>query len=74
MRSGADALLPRDAKTKRNRHTVVNVYSEMLYQIARDYPAIGDVERMPLSRIVFWYQGLRAELHKATKPTKTPKR
>lgn len=68
MRSGADALLPKDAKTKRSTHTVANVYSEMLFQVARDYNGAGDLEGMTLGRIAFWYRGLRAELHEATKP------
>lgn len=61
MRGGQEVILPK------GRHTLDFVYSEMLYQICRDYPALPDPRTLTLSEIGFWYDGLRTELKKATK-------
>ncbi len=47
-------------------HTRVNVYGEMLLQVARDYGQ--DVRDFTSSQIRFFYNGLRAELRESTKP------
>src|SRR6185369_3200227 len=70
VRNGADARLPRDAKTGAERHTLVPVYSEMLLQICSDYPSLGDPRQLTLAEIRFFYNGLRKSLHKHTKQKK----
>ncbi len=62
MRGGADARLSSGAATWR----------EMLLQVARDYPGIPDPRTLAVSEIVFFYNGLRAELKKHTKPKASP--
>jgi len=49
-------------------HTMLTVYTEMLLQIARDYPGLPDARTLSLSEIRFFYDGVRAELRRATKP------
>lgn len=44
-----------------------NVYPEMLLQICRDYPGLPDVRTMKVREIIFFYDGLRAELEQRTK-------
>lgn len=46
----------------------LEVYGTMLLQIARDYAGLPDPRFMSASEIRFFYDGLRAELIKATKP------
>lgn len=58
MRNGADARLP----------TALLTYTEMLLQVARDYPGLPDPRTMTVTEIVFFYEGLRPELKKYTKP------
>lgn len=62
MRGGADYKLPQ------GQHRRGPVYSEMLRQIARDYSGLPDVRELRDSEIRFFYEGLRSELHEATKP------
>lgn len=57
MRNGEDAP-PRSA---------ARTYREMVLQIARDYPGLPDVRTMTVPEIVFFYEGLRPELHKHTR-------
>jgi hypothetical protein len=59
VRNGADAQLSSARAT----------YKEMLLQVARDYPGLPDLRTLALSEIVFFYDGLRPELRKHTKPT-----
>ena len=40
----------------------------MLLQVARDYPGIPDPRTLAIGEVVFFYNGLRAELKKHTKP------
>jgi len=61
VRNGADYRHPRGA------HTMQTAYVEMLRQVTRDYNGIGDYKTLTLSDIRFLYDGLRAELQKATK-------
>lgn len=68
MRHGADERLAPDRETGRNRHTLPVVYGEMLLQICRDYPGLPDPRTLSLSEIRFFYEGLRPELRKHTKP------
>jgi len=51
-------------------HTLVNVYTEMLRQICRDYSGLPDCRTLTLGEIRFFYEGLRPELKAATKPRK----
>ena len=44
------------------------VYTEMLLQIARDYPGLPDARTLTVSEIRFFYEGLRRELEKGTTP------
>jgi hypothetical protein len=45
----------------------VTVYTEMLLQVAREYPGIPDPRTMTLDEIRFFYTGLRADLREMTK-------
>ncbi len=60
MRNGADARLSSAAST----------YREMLLQVARDYPGLPDPRTLAVTEIVFFYDGLRPELKKYTRPKK----
>jgi hypothetical protein len=62
VRNGADA------KISGGGHTLVNVHIEMMYQICMDYNGLSDTGAMAAHEIRFWYNGLRARLHKDTKP------
>ncbi len=44
------------------------VYSEMLLQISRDYSGLPDIRTLKVHEILFFYNGLRAELQHHTKP------
>jgi hypothetical protein len=61
VRNGADARLSSARLT----------YTEMLLQVARDYPGLPDPRTLAIGEIVFFYNGLRDELKRHTKP-KTP--
>lgn len=50
--------------------TARQTYTEMLLQVARDYPGIGDVRTLTVAEIVFFYNGLRRELQTHTRPKK----
>jgi len=52
----------------KNINTLYPVYSEMLLQISRDYSGLPDVRTLKLHEILFFYNGLRAELQQHTKP------
>jgi hypothetical protein len=56
VRNGADARLSSAKAT----------YTEMLLQIARDYPGLPDARTLSIAEIVFFYEGLRPELKKHT--------
>ena len=62
MRSGADARLSNAQAT----------YREMLLQCARDYPGLPDPRTLAVHEIVFFYEGLRPELRKHTRPPPEP--
>lgn len=62
MRSGADARLSSAKAT----------YGEMLLQCARDYPGLPDARTLSLPELVFFYEGLRPELRKHTRPPPEP--
>lgn len=62
MRNGADARLSSAKAT----------YREMLLQCARDYPGLPDPRTLTLGELVFFYDGLRPELRKHTRPAPTP--
>lgn len=61
MRNGADY------KHSNGAHTSRNVYVEMLRQVCRDYPGLPDPRTLRLNEIVFFYEGLRDELKRATR-------
>lgn len=48
-------------------HTLVPVYSEMLLQICRDYPALPDPRTLTLGEIRYFYEPLRRELKRHQK-------
>jgi hypothetical protein len=58
VRNGADARLPSGERT----------YKEMLLQVARDYPGLPDPRTLSVPEIVWFYEGLRPELKKHTRP------
>lgn len=65
VRHGDDARLPE------GEHTAAMVYTEMMIHVARDYPGIGvDIRTLRFSEILFFYNGLRAELREYSKPRK----
>lgn len=61
VRNGADARLS----------SAVRTYTEMLLQIARDYAGLPDARTLTVPEIVFFYNGLREELKKHTRPKPT---
>lgn len=61
VRLGEDVILPK------GQHTRVNVYCEMIMQIARDYPGLPDVRELTEQQIEFFYDGLRPELRRHTR-------
>jgi hypothetical protein len=62
VRNGASARLK----------TALATYREMLLQIARDYAGLPDARTLTVTEIVFFYEGLRPELIKHTRPAPTP--
>lgn len=62
MRNGADARLPSASAT----------YREMLLQCARDYAGLPDARTLTIGELVFFYDGLRPELHKHTRVAPEP--
>lgn len=62
MRNGADARLSSAQAT----------YREMLLQCARDYAGLPDARTLTIGELVFFYDGLRPELHKHTRPAPAP--
>ena len=47
----------------------------MLGQVLRDFEgAVGDFRRLSLREIRWFYEWLRPELHRATKPREKPKK
>jgi hypothetical protein len=58
VRNGADARLSSAKAT----------YREMLLQISRDYAGLPDARTLTVGEIVFYYEGLRPELIKYTRP------
>lgn len=64
-------VLPNDAKLG-FVHTAPVVYREMLLQVCRDYAGLPDPRTLSLDDILFFYDGLRAELKKHTKPQAKP--
>lgn len=64
VRFGQEVILPKE------QHTRINVYAEMLLCVTRDYNGIGDWRELEEHEIEFFYNGLRRELKKATKPGK----
>ena len=51
-----------------------NVYREMILQITRDYGGLPDPRGLTNTEIRFFYDGLRPELHKATRPQVKPRK
>ena len=81
VRGGADAfILPGGASCdtaqeaiKWHRglvHTAENVYREMMLQVLSEYSCLPDAMNMPLSDIVYFYEGRRPALRQSTKPQK----
>lgn len=70
VRGGRDATLPRitdaDGETSRPGHTFDRVHIEMLLQICADYNSLPDVRTLRAHEIRFFYNGIRAGLHKTT--------
>lgn len=64
VRHGADAKLTE----REGGHTMIPVYTEMMIQIALDYPSLPDPATLSTSWIRFYYEGLRPSLKAATKP------
>jgi len=65
---GADGELPRDRETGVETHTLPVVLGTMMAQICMDYSGLPDVRTLTMSDIVWFYDGLRAGLKRATKP------
>lgn len=62
VRDGADVKLPG------SEHNMFAVYGEMLLQVCQDYSGIGDFRKLKLNEIEFFYNGIRHDLKKSTKP------
>jgi len=61
VRRGENAILPR------GDHRMPLVYGEMFLQVCRDYPSLPDPRTLTNSEIRFFYEGLRAELQRASR-------
>lgn len=48
--------------------SALSTYRVMLLQIARDYAGLPDPRTLTVGEIVFFYDGLRPELRKYTRP------
>lgn len=68
MRSGNDARLANDIKTRAVRHVRSAVYGEMLLQITRNYGGLPDPRTLKAYEIRFFYEGIRGEIREQTKP------
>ena len=62
MRNGANYIIGGGG------HTRVNVFSEMFRQICRDYPSLPDARTLTEREILFFYEGIREELKRTTRP------
>ena len=62
VRNGADEMIPGGA------HTFAPVYTEMMLQIATDYPGLPDCRELTARQILFFYNGIRGGLKEHTKP------
>jgi hypothetical protein len=62
VRNGADARLSSAKAT----------YREMVLQCARDYAGLPDARTLTIGELVFFYDGLRPELHKHTRAAPDP--
>ena len=62
MRFGVDEKLPDGG------HTYGPVYTEMFLQVCRDYASLPDPRTLTFKEIRFYYEGLRAELKRGTRP------
>ncbi len=53
-------------------HTLHNVWRHMVQTIALEYPGLSplDAERLRVSEVAWWYDGLRPRLVAQTKPVK----
>lgn len=67
VRNGGNVRLPPDRNGKA-QHTRMNVYGEMMLQVARTYHGCPNVLEMDLEQIAFFYEGIRGELLASTKP------
>jgi hypothetical protein len=74
VRSGEDERLPIDRKTGRSQHTNRNVYREMLLTICSEYSCLPDPRTLSMTEIRFFYNGVRAELKRRSKPKSSKKR
>ena len=57
-----------DYKFPDGDHLFTPVYSAMMLQISRDYNGLPDVRSLKTHQIKFFYEGLRDELKRDTKP------
>lgn len=67
VRAGEDFAHPPDRETRAPNHLFPIVYSEVLLQIARDYPGAPDVRTLSAADLRFFYEGLREDLIRATR-------
>lgn len=56
-----------DDKHVKGGHTFLVVYSEMFLQICRDYSSLPNPKELKAHEILFFYNGLRAELKQHTR-------
>lgn len=56
-------------KNGEQRHNRINVYGEMMLQVAMTYRSAPDVRTMTLDEIEFFYNGIRDVLIQSTKPS-----
>jgi hypothetical protein len=72
VRCGANERLRRkfndETGTNDSLNTYLAVHIEMLLQVCREYPAIGNFRELTASEIRFFYDGLRAELIESSRP------
>lgn len=59
----------KEVRLKEDQHNWIAVHLEMLLQVVRDYAGIGDWRKLTSDEIEFFYNGLREEIKRGTKPT-----
>lgn len=67
VRNGVDVIL-RDPQDRKDLHTFMAVYGEMMLTVAMNYNSAPNVLEMTSDEIEYFYNGIRRTLRESTKP------